>query len=907
MKKFLLSTLLLLSASAQTLMAVPARRDVVKTVTQPDGTELSVRLIGDEKSHCYITTDGKPLLTNEEGAYCYATLSTTGEVIASSVIARNVAQRSASDNAFLASISTENVGDALLTRQQAKSKMRRANKSTGVGLMDTDCEHFGETHPLVILVAFSNKSFSMSDPLAYYEDFLNGDNFTKDGGTGSCRKFYMDGSNNQYQPTFDVYGPATISSYSTYGANDAWGNDKAPEQMVIDACKKLDSQIDFSKYDTNGDGKVDNIYIIYAGAGEASYGAESTIWPHQWTLTDAGSSLTLDGVKIDSYGCCNEYDQTKPSGIGTFCHEFGHVLGLPDLYSVSYNSAQYLTPGSWNVMDYGSYNNDGRTPCTFGVYERNAFGWVDPIILDGASTISLENILDSNTCAAVLTSSKNEFFLLENRQQTGWDKYLPGHGLLIWHIDYSASVWSNNVVNNTASHQYVDIEEANGKANNDDDSVMAGYPFPGTSRKTSFTDTTSPSMKTWSGTALNTPITNITEKNGIITFDVCGGYVELDTPVATVSDIKGNGFTVSWAAINGATSYAVTVTDADHNTVQEQEVSETSIAITRLQPETLYYVTVVAKHSTITSDASEAVAVNTTEATFDMLIPVVEKPVNVTSNSFTASWQPVEGAAEYLLTVVETNNSKEETVTNDFGSNLEGWSNTATGTYGATSKGYFGAAAPSLKLGSNLQNVVTPVFDNDVVKFSCWARLAGTTVGNYFELQGRGNDAKAAAVASDDETWQLLATQTISTTGTTYTVNDIPQGIRQLRLVYYKDTTGNMALDDMSITTGGLAESVLEGYNNREVGNVTTYTVEGLTADQYSYTVVARAADGTLSEVSDAISFTLSDYDSISDIATDAAAESQLFNLQGARIYGTPAPGIYIRRTGNQAEKVIIR
>ena len=205
-------------------------------------------------------------------------------------------------------------------------------------------------------------------------------------------------------------------------------------------------------------------------------------------------------------------------GIGTFCHEFSHVLGLPDLYSTDYYVPSF-TPDSWILMDRGPYNNNGKTPPYYSIYERYALGWITPQEIGKPADIKLDNI-SKNVGYIIKTDNENEYFLLENRQQEGWDKYIPGHGMLIWHIDYNQEVWDLNAVNNIPSHQYVDIEEADAIQT---DETRAGDTFPGTSNVTSFTDDTNPSMKTWKGNGLNKPITDIEEKDGIIRFKISGG------------------------------------------------------------------------------------------------------------------------------------------------------------------------------------------------------------------------------------------------------------------------------------------------------------------------------------------------------------------------------------------------
>ena len=184
----------------------------------------------------------------------------------------------------------------------------------------------------------------------------------------------------------------------------------------------------------------------------------------------------------------------------------------------------------------GNYNNNSRTPAAYGAFERNALGWNEPRVLDGPADIELEHILGSNESCLIPTEKDTEFFLLENRQKKGWDAYVPGAGMLIWHIDYNSRVWQNNKVNINRSHQYVDIVEAGGTANNGINSAMRSYTFPGSKNVTNFTSSTTPALKSWAGKAIDLPITDIKESNGKISFKVAGGSAGIDDIEADMAE-----------------------------------------------------------------------------------------------------------------------------------------------------------------------------------------------------------------------------------------------------------------------------------------------------------------------------------------------------------------------------------
>lgn len=574
-------TALALATAAFSADAVIAKRGVM-TVTRPDGTTLRIMKTGDEAMHFTTTEDGI-LLHEANGVYTYGRMTDRG-VVSTGVIARDLDVRDAADteNATrLADIDMAAMAKKLnVAERRTQSYLRptetqgvtpqkapaRKVAQSGVGLTSSTFPTKGSTKGLIVLIQYKDVKFTHPNPAQYFNDMINKHGFNEYGGTGSALDYFTEQSGGVFTPDFDVYGPVTLNgNRSTYGGNDSNGNDRNPEGMVVQACQMLDATVDFSQYDTDGDGKIDNVYVIYAGQGEASYGPAESVWPHSFDVTYGGYNVYLDGVKLGHYACSNEWEQNRPDGIGTFVHEFSHVMGLPDLYDTN-GQGLTCTPGEYSALDYGPYNNNGCTPPNYGAYEKNALGWIDPIILDQAETVTLDPI-SSGQFGLIPTSSNNEFFLLENRQQTGWDAYIPGHGMLIWHLDYNANVFASNTVNNKKSHQYCDIEEANNQANNSSASAMAGWPFPGTTGKTEFTSSTTPAMRTWAGVNINIPVTNIEESSdGVITFDVLGGGTRLGVPQpsAEAPAAGDRHFVATWPHIDGATDYMVTVYAANN-------------------------------------------------------------------------------------------------------------------------------------------------------------------------------------------------------------------------------------------------------------------------------------------------------------------------------------------------------
>lgn len=428
---FLLTTCMLMQAK-------PAYRGPIQK-TQADGSQITVYMHGDEHFHYTTNANGDWLKLNTNGMYERTTALSVNEVA---------------------------------QKRQAAPKMQymqqKAQTAYPLNLAKRG---------LIILVAFSDNNFQSENTLEAYKEMFDGDNYTYNGANGSCKKYFSDQSMGKYVPEFDVVGPVKLSkSMKYYGENDYNGDDKHPALMVKEACELADTLfgVDYTKYDNDGDNEVDWIYVIYAGYGEADGASENTIWPHSWAISGESQALRLDGKIIDGYACSSElsFSTKKRDGIATMCHEFSHVLGLPDLYAT--DNSTHKTMGEWDIMDYGPYNNDGNTPPSYSAYERYFMGWLTPTLLNSPQPVTLEDIQVSNE-AYIVTNTGSvsrmqgndplpvSFYMIENRQQSEWDKYLPGHGLLLTQINYSYSAWFSNEVNNNSRLQGVDIVEADGK------------------------------------------------------------------------------------------------------------------------------------------------------------------------------------------------------------------------------------------------------------------------------------------------------------------------------------------------------------------------------------------------------------------------------------------------------------
>ncbi|MDO4197297.1 MAG: M6 family metalloprotease domain-containing protein, partial [Prevotellaceae bacterium] len=372
--------------------AIPAWYGVMQH-TQEDGTTINYRIMGDEHGHMLVTLDGYALVMDGQ-SLCYAEASPLpspegkgdhpekGEVegcgvrvVSTGVMAHNAEMRSETEIKTLATLGK---AGPLCPQHLQSLGPRKGMKHT---LNIDDFPTTGEVHGLILLVNFANMKMQEKHTVEVFDRKMNEEGCTLYNATGSARDYFIDQSWGQFQPTFDVCGIIELdNNFSYYGHNNGFGLDDTAQLMIKEACEKAHDQmgVDFSKYDYDNDGYVDFVYVIFAGYAE-SYGAPAeTIWPHASNLEAYGINLELDGKKVDKYACSSELKYNSGEtieGIGTFCHEFSHVLGLPDAYNVHNAGDPQL--GRWDVMDQGNYNNESNTPASYSAYERKQVGWMD--------------------------------------------------------------------------------------------------------------------------------------------------------------------------------------------------------------------------------------------------------------------------------------------------------------------------------------------------------------------------------------------------------------------------------------------------------------------------------------------------------------------------------------------------
>lgn len=548
MRRILLTAGLLAVASAA--YSIPAKPGIIK-YTQPDGTVVDIKMIGDEYGHITLSADGLVVADND-GRLEYARLGLDGSPVPSGIVlGEKMLTKSERAN-----LQTQQQIDNWMAEMNALriDNIRKRTIKHGGGVApvdpygddDTDddddnedgdsagdgnwavpknftlCESSfksitGSPKCLVILVEYQDFAFEYGD-YDYFQRMLNEEGFSDYGALGSVSDYFVENSLGQFTPEFDVYGPVLLPNVRAYyGGNGANGDDDNPHFMAIHAMRILDDEVDFSQYDNDGDGVIDNVFIIYAGQGEHDSTVRDAVWPHSWDVTSASPfrKYYFDDVLLDHYACTCEHPTgyDRPDGIGTFVHEFSHVMGLPDLYVTTYSGG--FTPGAYQALDSGPYNNDGLTPPNYSSYERCTLGWIEMKPME-EGLIELPELIESNVAYVVPTENKGEYFFFENRQQRGNDQFIPGHGMLVWHIDYDKTVWDRNAVNNTANHQRVDLIEAD---NNKSDHTRDADLFPGPKEVTEFMPDSTPAFVSWKKKNLIFGISDIQEsEDGIISF-----------------------------------------------------------------------------------------------------------------------------------------------------------------------------------------------------------------------------------------------------------------------------------------------------------------------------------------------------------------------------------------------------
>lgn len=538
----LMASLLFFSSNIYAVKAIPEP----VTVTQPDGSKLRIKIHGDEFFNYYTTEEGYTIAKGKDGFFYYTNYSTGKQVITPYKAGPRTK----------GSYGSRGVPQNIIDHYRNKAITELNNLLAGASARTKSTQDYpGKV--LVILAQYSDLAFVTPNPQQAFYNMLNQAGYSENGATGSAADYYSDNSMGAYRPQFVVSNVVTLpKSYRYYGEKTSLESITSnAQEQTKDACTAASKMgINFNDFDSDNDGNVDIVLIYYAGH-NAAEGAEDAVWPHRWVIP---GNFMLDGKRIYNYACTSELKGgfgSNMAGIGTMCHEFGHTLGLPDLYDVDYNGSAALW-GSLALMDGGNYNNKGRTPPFFTALERSLLGWLQPQEIASSGKYSLENV-SKNKAYLIKTGNDGEYYLLENRQSSGWDKYISDggvivgggkapQGMMITHIDQSQNMvdgitayqrWYQGTINTVRGHQCADLVEA-GAVENPDRIPVSDVLFPGTKNVTAFTSRSIPSSNAWSGNPINRDITNIALNGEIITFDLT--VVDIDTKKTQLSGTVKN-------------------------------------------------------------------------------------------------------------------------------------------------------------------------------------------------------------------------------------------------------------------------------------------------------------------------------------------------------------------------------
>ena len=631
----ILAAMIAMAAATALSDAAPARRGPI-TLRQPDGYSFTAVLRGDEFGHILKTMDGCAIIQDEDGYYCYAVFDadgsrhssgvrvgadTPGDVLAAS---RQIPYGQIAALAAANRMAVQNLDEEPLTRRIMKAQGMMSDDGTPLTRSDGSLSNTIEKHGLVILAQFSDVPFTYTR-----EDFirmLTQSGYSVNGATGSALDYFNDQFGGAWEFSFDVSDIVTLAhNRSYYGGNDSYGDDIRPAEMIAEACELMDSRIDFSEYDDDEDGEVDNVFVFFAGGDEAEGAGDDCIWSHAWYVRDgAGIRLTLDGVKINRYACTAELtrasaDEYTMAGIGTFCHEYSHTFGLPDFYDTDPNSGPPFAAGLWgstSLMDSGNQNNGGNTPPNYNAIEREILGLSEPELLSRGD-YTLAPVSEGGRYLRINSGTEGEYYLIECRLNEGWDAYIGGQGLLVYHIDKSSrGIYSDrygrstaaldrwntyNEVNANPDHQCADLVEADGTSDKLSSiyyiDSSPGIFFP--SGSTGFTASGTPAFKFWDGSSSPLSISGIEiDGAGNVLFSVSSSDNFIpEASEVTAKERYQNAVILTWGS-NSATNDPAYVTyeglDGEIE-VRPYETGRYSTVIEGLEPNTDYTMSVYFK------------------------------------------------------------------------------------------------------------------------------------------------------------------------------------------------------------------------------------------------------------------------------------------------------------------------
>ena len=615
---------------APALSAAPARKGLLN-LRQPDGTVVQAYLTGDENGHLVLTPDGCSLMQDAEGWWCYARYDYYGHRL-------NTGEHAGDpDTPGEVIAASRNIPYDLLRRRRA-ARIRRTQPLRQRELTRTRTraeENGGVRHGLIILAQFPDLEFSYSR--TDFENLINGEQ------SNTALSYFKDQWKDGYTFRFDITEPVTLpNSYKFYGANNSDDDEDNAPQMIIDACAAVGPEVDFSAYDNDGDGEVDNVFVFYAGPNESEGAGDNYIWPHMW-YANSGAGLTFrrDGVLVDNYACTSELriddnrtTFTTLATIGTFCHEYTHTFGIPDLYDTDDEDSGGYAEAMWysiDLMDGGNHNDEGKTPPNYSAVERWFFGISKgkPLVVRDEE-YTLRPVQENGDYYILETDDEREVFLFECRQESGWDTHIGGSGLLIYHIDYSENVQDRwkllNTVNTDPSHQCVDLIEPDPEArkqyqaavknrNYDAIHLMASHAFWPFENVSVYTCDTDPAFTFWSDADSPLGLANIRRNpDGSVTFTVFNA-LEDKAPAVKIDNRTAfqDACIIQWSSVDpsftGNSIIRYRQSDAAQLTeveVRPYETGKYAFVIDGLKPGTSYDLFILCKKGNIPGPVCDA-------------------------------------------------------------------------------------------------------------------------------------------------------------------------------------------------------------------------------------------------------------------------------------------------------------
>lgn len=564
-------------ASVGPLSAAPSERIRIN-ITLADGSQLEVTRMGDEHFTYYMTDAGETIVRDSLG------------------------YRLVEDDEEWQALLSEANGRRKAVRRKVGSA---ANAPLG--------QHGVKRVP-VVLVSFADKDFAVGEDAEavnrYYHLYCNGNAdgspYTGHGSKGSLREYFTEQSRGEFQPEFTAIGPVKLDKgYAYYGANSADGKRKDInyDKFCSEAISKATAAgTDWSLYDNDGDGAVDLVMFVFAGLGESNSTDENAIWPKE-----VSGASTIGGIRFAANSSVCESRMKRlstgeyisiPDGVGVFVHELSHALGLPDFYDTR---GTCFGMDFWSVMDYGEYANNGFTPVGYTAYERDFMGWQPLQTVSEPTTLHLHSFAKGGCGWKVVSDfNTNEYYILENRQADGWDVKMcgsRGHGLMITHVDYSATAWTSNTVNVQASHQRMTIIPANNQliGSNNASSLdqwvesLRGNLWPGTSDNHELTDNTTPASVLFTGKYMSKPIVDIQEdEDGLVTLKFMPrGTLALTTGLEA-QETGETEATLVWQSVSEAQCYRLKVLDGQDVVCLADSINGTSHRVTGLQENHIY-------------------------------------------------------------------------------------------------------------------------------------------------------------------------------------------------------------------------------------------------------------------------------------------------------------------------------